>query len=58
MLLSVKDGGLSPTKASLPEDCSSVEKELAVELVSAGWRRGASPRAIQLEAESTLFASV
>lgn len=58
MLLSLKDEGLSLNEALLPEDCRSIEKELAVKIVSAGWRRGASPWAIQLEAELTLFASV
>lgn len=58
MFLSVKDEGLSPNEALLPEDGRSVEKELAVEILSAGWRRGTSPWAMQLEAESTLFASV
>jgi len=42
MLLSVKDEGLSPNEALLPEDCMSVEKELAVKIVSTGWSGGAS----------------
>lgn len=54
MLFSVKDEGLSPNEALLPEDSRSAEKQLAVRIVSAGWRRGASLWAIQLEAESTL----
>lgn len=54
MLFFVKDEGLSPYEALLPEDCRSIEKQLAVRIVSAGWRRGVSPWAIQLEAESTL----
>lgn len=54
MLFSVKDEGLSSNEALLPEDCWSAEKQLAVRIVSAGWRRGASLWAIQLEAESTL----
>lgn len=54
MLLSLKDEGLSPNEALLPEGCQSIEKELAIRIESAGWRRGASLWAIQLEAESTL----
>lgn len=54
MLFSLKDEGLSPNEALLPEDCRSVEKELAGRILSAGWRRAASLWAIQLEAESTL----
>lgn len=58
MVLSIKDEGPFPNKELLPGECRSIEKELAVEFVSAGWRRGASPWAVQLEAGSTLFASV
>lgn len=43
MLFSLKDEGLSPNEALLPEGCQSVEKELAIRIVSSWMEERSQP---------------